>query len=202
MIKKMKITLFNFGLIIFFIIFSPYFVLPHAGQRMQLLSELSESVVQQQLGMNSAALFVKSIATEDQFFSLVCNGQANPTVMMVGPQGQSNQKKLDAVCSKVGVDFYTVDVEKNKWILSWLSKNLSYSTQSFPLFLFFQGKELLLPLCQGSLEEQTLLQVIQKKFKRLPAMQTLALKKSDRLQSTLFPKVDFVLTATSAVKMK
>lgn len=199
----MQTSLFYFGWMFFFILtFSSHQLQPHAGPRIQLLSELTESVVRQQAGILGNSFMVKKIETEDQFFSLVCNGQANPTVMMVGSDGISDQKQLNATCSKVGVNFYTVDVEKNNWILSWLAKKLSYSTQSFPLFLFFQGKELLLPLCQGSIGEQTLLQVIQKKFKGLSGTQTLALQKNESLKSTLFPKVDFVLTATSAVKMK
>ena len=204
MIKKMKNSWFYiFNMFFLIIVFFSFSVRAHEGQRMQLFGELEKA--QQGFPQDSISLVAtvapKSIATEVEFYSLFSNPVSKPVVMMIGSATIKNIKNLDTICNNVGASFYALDVEKNAWVLSWLAKNLSYSAQSFPLFLFFQGKELLLPLCQGDISEDLFLQVIQKKFKGLRSVQKIALQKNDSLKSRLFPQVDFILTATSIVKM-
>ena len=205
MIKKIKRSWFYVFYIIFVVVFCSRNLPAHEGQRMQLFAEIEQS--RQNLLLTNGSLArtlpeFKTFKTEAEFISLLSNSASKPIVMMVGSAMEKNTKSLDAVCNNAGVSFYALDIEKSSWMVSWLAKQLSYTAQTFPLFLFFQGKELLLPLCQGNIPEDLFLEVIQRKFKGLALTQGIALQKNDSLKSRLFPHVDFILTATSMVKVK
>ena len=197
--KIIKVTCFFLNL---FFLYSSFFIgnlLSHAGVRSSLYSEIVSTTQQRSTQAFSANTQINMIGSELEFLSLLCKSANRSIVVMVGDEKVVKKKQLDQLCFKQNIDFYLIPFEQSGWMNSWLTKTLSYSAQSYPLFLFFQGKTMLLPLCHGEFDQRGFVDILQKKFNPKAQTPGLMVERSVDMKSTLFPKVDFVLTATNKV---